>query len=129
MKEQSPKKPNHHRYQNVFMQNEWIKGNVFDAIGNYFFCHTCIVKGSSYQSTALVETKEGQAEPVFQRPILRMTKDEVDKGKVDAFVVMPESVETSFTVWWTDLPGEHLVDVCYPHEKLGLAGSVEQCQA
>lgn len=51
-----------------------------------------------------------------------MTKDDVNKEKVNPFVVMPEGVETSISVWWASLPSDHLVDVRYPHEKYGLAG-------
>ena len=47
---------------------------------------------------------------LFQRPIVRMTKEDVDKEKVNAFVLMPEAVEMSLSVWWATLPGYHLVD-------------------
>ena len=40
-----------------------------------------------------------------------MTKNEVDKEKVKSFVFMPESVETSLSLWWTDLPNDHNVSV------------------
>ena len=39
-----PKNPDHDYYRNVSMQNEWIRGNLFDAMGNYLFCHTCMSK-------------------------------------------------------------------------------------
>jgi len=37
---------------------------------------------------------------------------------------MPEVVEISMSVWWAALPGDHIVNVRYPHEKHGLAGRV-----
>ena len=30
-------------YRNVVLQNEWLRGNMFDAMGNYLFCQECIV--------------------------------------------------------------------------------------
>jgi len=48
-------------------------------------------------------------------------KNTVDKEKLKSFVLMPEVVEISMSVWCAALPGDHVVDVCYPHEKHGLA--------
>ena len=42
----TPKDPDCDHYRNVSMQNEWIRGNVFDAMGNYLFYHTCVAKAS-----------------------------------------------------------------------------------
>ena len=53
-----------------------------------------------------------------------MTKNEVDKEKVKSIVFMPESVETSLSLWWANLPNDHTVSVRYPHKKHGLAGKV-----
>ena len=53
-----------------------------------------------------------------------MTKNEVDNEKVKSFVFMPESIETSLSLWWANLPNDHTVSVRYPHEKYGLAGKV-----
>ena len=51
-----------------------------------------------------------------------MTK--VDKGESFFNFIMPESVETSLSLWWANLPDDHTVSVRYPHEKHGLAGTV-----
>ena len=53
-----------------------------------------------------------------------MAKSDVDKEKVKNFVVVPESVEVSFSRWWSKLPASHAVSVRYPHEKHGLAGKI-----
>ena len=29
-------------YRDLKRQNEWLRGNVFDAMGNYLYCCTCI---------------------------------------------------------------------------------------
>ena len=36
-----PKHPERLHYRNI---NEWLRGNVFDSMGNYMFCHSCIRK-------------------------------------------------------------------------------------
>ena len=35
---QAPKNPNRLHYRNLVLQNEWLRVNVFDAMGNYLFC-------------------------------------------------------------------------------------------
>ena len=41
----APKHEDRIHYCNVVAQNEWIRGNIFDAMGNYIFCHNCVRKG------------------------------------------------------------------------------------
>ena len=36
--------PSRDHYRDILMQNEWISCNLFDAMGNYLLCHTCIIK-------------------------------------------------------------------------------------
>ena len=60
----------------------------------------------------------------FQKPLVSTTKNEVDNERVKSFVFMPESVETSLSLWWANLPNDHTVSVQYPHEKRGFAGKV-----
>ena len=38
----NPRKPDKQHYRNLVAQNEWIRGNLFDALGNYRFCQACI---------------------------------------------------------------------------------------
>ena len=118
-----PKNPDHDYYQNVSMQNEWIRGNLFDAMGNYLFCHTCIVKALHVSPQHLSRQRKVKRSQ-FQRSLVSMAKIDVDKEKVKAFVVMPKAVEASFSGWWATFPNDHVVDVRYPHEKHGLAGKV-----
>ena len=40
-----PKHPERTHYRNIIAQNEWLRANVFDSMGNYLFCQECIVKG------------------------------------------------------------------------------------
>ena len=105
------------------MQNELIRGNIFDAMGNYLFCHKCIIKALNVNLQRLSRQRKIKQNQ-FQKPLVSMTKNEVDKEKVKSFVFMPESVETSLSLWWANLTNDHIVSVRYPHEKPGLAGKV-----
>ena len=48
-----PKFSDRSYYRNVIAQNEWIRGNLFDSMGNYLCCHQCIVKALSLSSQRL----------------------------------------------------------------------------
>ena len=37
-----PKHSDRQHYRDINAQNEWLRGNVFDSMGNYMFCHSCI---------------------------------------------------------------------------------------
>ena len=38
----NPKVKDRAHYRNVVAENAWIRGNIFDPMGNYLFCHTCL---------------------------------------------------------------------------------------
>lgn len=63
-------------------------------MGNYLFCHTCIVKALHVSPQRLSRQRKVKRKQ-FQRPIVRMTKEDVDKEKLNPFVLMPESIEMS----------------------------------
>ena len=92
------------------MQNEWIRGNLFDAMGNDLFCHRCIVKALNVGPQRLSRQRKVKGNQI-QKPLVSMTKNEVDKEKVKSFVYMPESVETSLSLWRANLPNDHTVSV------------------
>ena len=124
---QEPKDPDRDHYRNVSIQNEWIRGNLFDAMGNYLFFHKCIINALNISLQCLFrQCKVKQYQ--FQKPLVIMTKNEVDNEKVKSFVFMPESIETSLSLWWANLPNDHTVSVRYPHEKYGLAGKVSNSE-
>ena len=91
-----PKIPNHDHYSNVRMQNEWIRGNLFDSMGDYLFCHRCIVKGLSVSPQRLSRQRKVKRS-MFQRPVVQMTKANVEEEKLKPLVVMPDSIETAFS--------------------------------
>ena len=49
-----PKRPNFDHYHDLKKQNEWLRSNVFDAMGNHLFCCKCIhaALGVSYKRLA-----------------------------------------------------------------------------
>lgn len=38
----APRKPDKQHYRDVKKQNEWLRENMFDALGNYLYCSPCI---------------------------------------------------------------------------------------
>ena len=58
----------------------------------------------------------------FQQQETKMSKEEVEKGRLTSFVLMPVEVELCFALWWKSLPSDHEVMVRYPFERHGLAG-------
>ena len=110
-------------YCNIVAQNEWIRGNIFDAMRNYLFCHDCVQKALDVSKQCLSRQRQVQHR-LFQQPEREMTKKEVDDQSLTSFVIMPLGIELCFALWWKDLPIDHKVAVRYPYEKHGLAGRV-----
>ena len=92
-------------------------------MGNYLYCHTCIIKALHVSQQRLSRQRKVKCNH-FQQTHCAYNKNNVDKEKLKSFVLMPEVVEISMSVWWAALPGDHIVNVRYPHEKHGLAGRV-----
>ena len=67
-------------------------------MGNYLFCHKCIIKALNVSPQRLSRQRKVKRNQ-FQKPLISLTKNEVDKEKVKSFVFMPESVETSVCGW------------------------------
>lgn len=83
-----PKRVNFDHYRDLIKQNEWLRGNVFDAMGNYLFCCKCIhiALGVSYQRLSR-QRKIKRAES--KEPLRSMTKAEVVTERLSNYVVMP----------------------------------------
>ena len=117
----NPKRKDFEHYRNLNAQNEWLRVNIFDAMGNYLFCHKCVVKTLKISSQRLTRQRKVKRKSV-QNPIMQYSKKEVSDKKLTAFVVMPEGVDTAFTKWWITLPDEHAIDIRVPYESHGLSG-------
>lgn len=81
----NPKRPDFDHYRDLNKQNEWLRNNIFDAIGNYLFCSKCIhnALGVSYQYLSR-QRKVKRAQ--FNQPIRNMTKQEVSEQKLSQYV-------------------------------------------
>ena len=56
-----------------------------DAMGNYHFCPTCIVKVLHTSPQRLSRQRKLKCNQ-FQKPVVHMTKDEVDEERLNPFV-------------------------------------------
>ena len=116
-----PKHPERTHYRNIIAQNEWLRANVFDSMGNYLFCQECIVKGLRISKQRLAHQRQVK-KSFFQHPITKKTKLEVEAESLLSFVVMPEGVSSTLKSWWDTIPSDHEVDVRFPYERHGLCG-------
>ena len=116
-----PKRPDFAHYRDLNKQNEWLRSNVFDTMGNYLFCCKCIhiALGISYKRLAHQRSvKRSQ----YAEPLRRMTKGDVIENRLSQFVVMPPDCDQSFSVWWQKVATTDEINVRYPHHRHGLAG-------
>ena len=117
----SPKDTQREHYRNLVAQNEWLHGNIYDAMGNYLFCHQCLRK-ALHISKQRLSRQRAVKRKLFQYLEVKMSKKDVENEKLRPFVVTPSEIETSFKRWWSTVPEDHEVDVRYPFEWHGLAG-------
>ena len=118
-----PKNPDRNHYRDLVAQNAWIRGNVFDPMGNYLFCHACVCNSLGVSKQRLSRQRQVKRK-LFQQQEVNMSKEHVDQQKLTSFVVMPLEINICFNVWWKALPDDHEVVVRYPFERHGLAGKV-----
>ncbi len=87
-----PKRPESQQYRDLVKQNEWLRNNVFDSLGNFFFCiHHAL--GISHQRLSR------------QRSINEsVSKYEVEDQRLSESVVMPQGCDLSFMKWWKTIP-------------------------
>ena len=115
------KRPDTTHYRNLNRQNDWIRENLFDPMGNYLYCCPCI-RASLRVSRQRLARQRGIKRRQFQEPLRDMTKAEVEEESVSEYVVMPASLEIAFKEWWVSLEPSHTVMVRYPHAHRGIAG-------
>ena len=118
-----PKRVDLTHYRDIVKQNDWLRQNVFDSLGNYLYCCTCVHAAlgvSKHRLTRQRNIKRNQS----QNPIVNMLKSEVEEKRLGDFVVMPQNVEASFKTWWRGLLPASTVEVRYPHERHGNVGRV-----
>ena len=117
----NPKIKDRAHYRNLVAENAWIRGNIFDPMGNYLFCHTCVCNSLKVSKQRLSRQRKVKRK-CFQQQETKMTKEQVEKERLASFVLMPVEIELCFALWWKSLPNDHEVMVRYPFERHGLAG-------
>ncbi len=72
-------------YRDVKQQNEWLQSNVFDSMGNYLYCCTCICAAFGISKQRLARQRKIKRQQ-SQHPIVEMSKTQVEEkslGKCD----------------------------------------------
>lgn len=116
-----PVKSDRTHYRNVVKQNEWLKENIFDAVGNYLYCQACVRSSFSISADRLARQRRIKCQ-MLKNPIVKMKKSEIIDKHLGDFIVMPPCVSLSFNKWWVTVDPTTEVDVRFPHERHGLAG-------
>ena len=101
-------------------QNEWLRNNVFDAMGNYLFCAKCIC-AAFHASPQRIARQRAIKRNQFQSPTKELSNAHVEEQRSGKYVVMPVGCDVNFTQWWRSLGSSELVVIRYPHEKHGNA--------
>lgn len=73
-----PKKADLPHYRDVKAQNEWLRANIFDSVGNYLYCAKCVrlAFGISKQRLA----RQRIIKQIFAtEPVKELTKADVEK--------------------------------------------------
>ena len=119
----NPKRAGAVQYRDIVCQNNWLKSNVFDSLGNYLYCSSCIraafdVSGSRLSRLQQVKRKE------CSEPIAKMTKSEVEEQRLGERVIMHANLDCSFKSWWRSVEPTDEVEVRTPHSRHGNASKV-----
>ena len=114
-----PKKPDRLHYRNLVAQNAWIRANLFDAVGNYKYCSSCIVHTLDIGSQRLAHQRSVKQREAHA-PLVDMSKSDVVNDRLENFVFMPDGVD-NFALWWASVQDTDQVKVRYPHAEHGLA--------
>ena len=116
-----PKRSDMAHYRDIVTQNDWLRKNVFDSVGNYLFCCQCVCAALGVCKDRLTRQRNVKRQQ-YQEPIVEMAKTEVEEKRLGNYIVMPADEGTAFKTWWRGLAGSAIVQVRYPHERHGLAG-------
>ena len=114
-----PKKPETLQYRDLVRQNEWLRCNIFDTVGNYLFCCKCVhhALGVSFQRLSRQRSVKRKQ---CAEPLRSMTKSEVEFECLSQYVVMPQGCELSFMAWWKLLESSSVITVQYPYENMDM---------
>ena len=118
-----PKKPDTTHYRDIVKQNEWLRSNIFDSLGNYLYCAACIRASLGVSNDRLARQRNIKCRQ-SQQPTVKMPKSEVEDKRQGDYVIMPVNSDMPFKSWWRSQDPSTLVEVRYPHECHDNAGRV-----
>ena len=90
-----PKRAESIPYRDIKRQNEWLRENVFDSMGNYLYCCSC-VRATFGVSKQRIANQRKIKQQQFLAPLKQMTKMKVEEERLGSYVVMPAGLETPF---------------------------------
>ena len=110
-------------YRDLVSQNEWLRQNMFDSLGNYLYCCACIRSALGVSKDRLTRQRNIKR-CQSQVPIVEMAKSEIEQQRLGAFVLMPQHLDISFNMWWRSQSPATKIQVRIPHERHGNAGKI-----
>ena len=90
-----PSRPDTIHYRDLVSQNEWLRQNMFDSLGNYLYCSECIRLALEISKSRLSRQRNIKRLQ-SHAPIVEMPKSEIEKKGLGAFVLMPPHLDESF---------------------------------
>ena len=118
-----PKKSDMTHYRDLVNQNEWLRQNMFDSLGNYLYCCECIRLAFGI-SKDRISRQRNIKRLQSQQPIVEMAKSDIEKQGLGAFILMPPHLDISFNKWWRSEDPSTMIQVRVPHERHRNAGKV-----
>ena len=94
-----PKRPDTMHYRNLVRENERLRMNIFDSLGNYLDYAKCVSSALGVSTDRLVRQRNIKHKQ-SQEPIVHMRKSEVKEKHLGEYVLMPTDIDTSFITWW-----------------------------
>ena len=89
---------------------------MFDSMGNYLYCCQCICTALSVSKQRMANQRKIKRNESLN-PLVELTKDDVEQQRLGKYVVMPDSTDVAFNVWWRNLSSSVFVSVRYPHAR------------
>ena len=80
------------------MIHQGTESNVFDSMGNYLYCNACICAALDISKSRLAHQRSIKRQ-LYQRPVVEMTKVQVEEQHLGEYIIMPDTVESSFKLW------------------------------
>ena len=116
----SPIRPDGKHYRDIKCQNEWLRQNIFDVMGNYLFCFSCIHSAFHISKQRLAQQRNVKRQ-ASTTPLIDLKKSDIEQQTLSQYIIMSKDLELSFKTWWKPLSDTSVVQVRYPYEYHGNA--------